>query len=171
MTDRRPIVLVGAPGAGKSTIGRRVAARLGVPFRDTDADVEAVAGMPVSDIFVTEGESVFRTLERTAVATALSEHRGVLALGGGAVLDDDTRARLADHLVVWLVVGLSDAASRVGLSGARPLLLGNVRGTMLRLLEERTPLYAEIATIRIETDDRPVEDVVAEVVAALEAVP
>ncbi len=162
MTDW-PVVLVGAPGAGKSTVGRRLAHALGVPFRDTDADVEATVGTSVSDIFITEGEAAFRAYERAAVERALGEHPGVLSLGGGAVCDPHTRELLLGHRVVWLQVGLAAAASRVGLSGARPLLLGDVRATMKRLLDERNELYAEVATVEIPTDGLGVDAVVAEV--------
>jgi len=160
-------VIVGAPGAGKTSVGRALARSWKVNFRDTDADVEARAGKSVSDIFVNDGEPHFRDLERDAVADALAEHEGVLALGGGAILDDATRALLADHVVVWLNVGLADAVKRVGLSSARPMLLGNVRGTMLRLMQEREPLYREVATVEIETDGRAISDIVADVVSGL----
>lgn len=160
-------VIVGAPGAGKSTVGRRVATALHVPFADTDQLIEERAGMSVSDIFVTQGEPAFRRQEEQAVSAAL-EGEGIVALGGGAVTSAVTRERLAGHTVVWLQVGLSDAARRVGMNTARPLLLGNVRQTMGRLLEERVPLYASVATITVDTTDRPVREVVAEVVSALE---
>ena len=160
-------VVIGAPGAGKSTVGRRVAESLRVPFTDTDRLIEERAGMSVADIFVTEGEPVFREREEQAVADALAGE-GVVALGGGAVTSPLKRERLAGHTVVWLQGGLSDAARRVGMNTARPLLLGNVRQTMGRLLEERLPLYASVATITVETTGRPVREVVAEVVAALE---
>ncbi|RYJ02249.1 MAG: shikimate kinase, partial [Actinomycetales bacterium] len=115
-------------GAGKTTVGGLVAEALGVAFLDTDHVVEATAGKPVSEIFVDDGEEHFRELERVAVAEALATHDGVLALGGGAVLDERTRALLLEHPVVFLKVGLADAASRVGLGVSRPMLLGNVRG-------------------------------------------
>lgn len=159
-------VLVGAPGAGKTTVGRRVARELGVPFLDTDALVEERAGCSVADLFVAEGEEAFRRREEAAVAEAL-EGEGVVSLGGGAVTSDLTRDRLRGHVVVWLQVGLSDAASRVGLTTARPLLLGNVRQTMGRLLEERTPLYAEVATITVDTGGRPVRAVADDVATAV----
>jgi len=155
-----PVVLVGAPGAGKSTVGRRLAGRLGVGFRDTDADVEEATGRSVSDIFITEGESAFRRHESAAVAAALMEHTGVLSLGGGAICDPRTRDMMRDYPVVWLQVGLAAAAKRVGLSGARPLLLGDVRATMRRLLEERNALYAEVATFTVATDDLDLDGVI-----------
>ena len=134
------IVIVGAPGAGKSTVGRRLARRWGVPFRDSDQMVEAEAGKSVADIFVDEGEASFRARERDVIAQALDDPEGVLALGGGAVLDESTRARLEQASCVWLRVGVGEAAKRVGLNTSRPLLLGNVRGTLMALLDERTPL-------------------------------
>ncbi|MEZ5116899.1 MAG: shikimate kinase [Candidatus Nanopelagicales bacterium] len=161
-------VIVGAPGAGKTTVGRLLAMRLGVTFRDTDHDVETLAGKPVSDIFLDDGEPEFRRLEASAVATALAEHDGVLALGGGAVGDPATREALNGQPVVWLRVGVADAASRVGLSGARPLLLGNMRGQLIKLMQERTPLYEEVATFTVDTDGRSPEDVLAEVLERLQ---
>jgi shikimate kinase len=161
------VVLVGPPGAGKSTIGRLVAERLGLPFRDTDDDVAAVAGKPISDIFVDDGEAAFRALERTAVDAALAAHSGVLAVGGGAVLDSHTRADLSARHVVWLDVGLADASKRVGLARERPVLALNPRATLSRLLEERRPLYAEVATLTVQTDGREPADIADDVVAAL----
>jgi shikimate kinase len=162
------LVLVGAMGAGKTTVGRRVAEAMGVAFRDTDHDVEANEGRAVSDIFVDSGEARFRELERAAVVAALSEHEGVLALGGGAVLDERTRAALAGHRVVFLRVGLGDAAKRVGLGVSRPLLLGNVRGRIKQLIDERTPVYESVATHIVDTDGLEVDEVVARVTAVLE---
>jgi shikimate kinase len=159
------LVVVGPPGAGKSTVGGVLAGRLGVEFRDTDADVEKTAGMTVADIFVERGEAEFRRLERAAVAAALASHGGVLALGGGAVLDPATRALLREHTVLFLDVGLAEAARRVGLARDRPLLLGNPRAQLLRLLEERRPLYEEVATMKAATDGRTPDDIADEVLA------
>lgn len=163
------IVIVGAPGAGKSTVGRRLARRWGVPFRDSDQMVEAEAGKTVADIFVDEGEASFRARERDVIAQALDDPDGVLALGGGAVLDESTRARLVQAPCVWLRVGVGEAAKRVGLNTSRPLLLGNVRGTLMALLDERTPLYEEVATWSVDTDGRSADEVVDAVAAAVEA--
>jgi shikimate kinase len=162
------VVLVGAMGAGKTTVGSRLAERLGVGFRDTDADVEAAEGRSVADIFVESGEQHFRALERAAVARALGTHDGVLALGGGAVMDAQTRAALAGHRVVFLRVGLAAAADRVGLGVSRPLLLGNVRGTIKRLLDERTPVYESVATHVVDTDGLDPEQVAAQVLAVVQ---
>jgi shikimate kinase len=146
------VVLVGPPGSGKTTVGGLLAQRLGVDFRDTDADIEALEGKQIADIFVDDGEERFRKLERDAVAAALREHDGVLALGGGAVTSDETRQLLTSAQVVFLDVGLAQASSRVGLGTSRPLLLGNVRAQLKRLLDERRPLYAEIADSVVSTD-------------------
>ena len=160
-------VLVGPMGAGKTTVGAILADSWGVALRDTDADIEAAEGRSVSDIFVDSGEAAFRVLEAAAVAEALATHDGVLALGGGAVLDPRTRELLAGHTVVFLRVGLSDAVNRVGLGVGRPLLLGNVRSRVKALLDERAPLYEAVATITVDTDGRTPEDVASEIEEAL----
>jgi shikimate kinase len=162
-------VLIGPPGAGKSTVGRLLAARLGAGFRDTDADIEAGAGKPISDIFIEDGEEHFRTLERAAVRAALGDHDGVLALGGGAVLAEETAALLRDRVVVYLEVGLSDAVKRVGLGQARPLLVLNPRSRLRELMTERVPIYERLAMVTVATDGRDPGDIVEEIVQALTA--
>ena len=154
-----PVVLVGAPGSGKSTVGELLAERLGVPFADVDAVIEERTGRSITEIFADEGEAAFRTVEEQTTLELL-EREGVLALGGGAVLSPTTRAALRGHRVVWLQVAAATAVQRVGLNEARPLLLGNVRGRLMKLLAERTPLYADVATERVETDQRTPEAVV-----------
>jgi shikimate kinase len=163
--SRADVVLVGAPGSGKSTVGRLLAARLGLPFRDVDAEIEARAGKPVAEIFADDGEAVFRALEESTTAELL-RRPGVVSLGGGAVLSPVTRSALRGHRVVWLQVGAPNAAKRVGLTEARPLLLGNVRGTLIRLLAQRTPLYAEVATETVDTDQLGVSAVVEQIAGA-----
>ena len=168
------LVLVGPPASGKTTVGTAVAAALGVPFRDTDADVEAQAGSTVADLFVTHGEEHFRALEEDAVAEALAAHDGVLALGGGAVLSAATRGLLVANgrqggTVAHLDVDVPSAAKRAGLSRDRPLLAVNPRAVLRTLLEQRAPLYAEVATVVVSTTGRTPDDVVADVLSALPA--
>ncbi|MEU5845514.1 shikimate kinase [Saccharopolyspora shandongensis] len=163
-------VVIGPPGAGKTTIGRLLAQRLDVAFRDTDDDIVRTAGRPISDIFANDGEPVFRAMEEEAVAAALREHDGVLALGGGSVLSELTRERLAGRPVVFLSVGLAEGAKRVGLSTARPLLAGvNPRATFKALLDARLPIYRSVASVEIATDHVTTGEVVEQVVAALAA--
>jgi shikimate kinase len=144
-----------------------VAERLRIPFADSDALVEKRAGRPVSDIFISDGEPQFRTWEREVIAEALEDFTGILSLGGGAILDERTRAALLDQHVVWLRVDLAHATQRVGMNSARPLLLGNVRGTMLTMLEQRTPMYAEVADDVIDTSGRSIKEIVTEAVELL----
>ena len=160
-------ILIGPPGAGKTTVGALVAARLGLDFIDTDTVVEEAAGKPVSDIFVQDGEEAFRALERTAAARLIAAHPGVLALGGGAILDAGTRGLLAGRRVVYLETGFVSAVHRTGFDTPRPLLLGNPRARMKTLLEERLPIYAALAWITVPTDDRGPEDIAAEISARL----
>src|SRR3954467_15463054 len=144
------LVLVGPPASGKTTVGMAVAEILGVPFRDTDHDIEEVAGATVPDLFVQYGEQHFRALEEQAVARALAEHEGVLALGGGAVTSAATRELLVAHgraggVVVGVDVDLPSPAKRVGLGRDRPILGVNPRAMLRQMLETRVPLYGEVA--------------------------
>ncbi|GAA4581106.1 shikimate kinase [Actinocorallia cavernae] len=162
------LVLVGPMGVGKSTVGRLLAERLDVGYRDTDDDIVAAEGREISEIFVDEGEEHFRALEKAAVATALTEHRGVLALGGGAVLDADSRALLAPHPVVYLSMDVEEAVRRTGLNVARPLLAVNPRKQWRELMEARRHLYEEVATAVVTTDGRTPEEVTQAALDALE---
>ncbi len=155
-----------------------LAARLGVPFTDTDAMVEAAAGKPVSDIFITDGEPEFRRLERAAVAAALSggsaQHNGtttagtgiagVVGLGGGAVMDEQAQAQLAGRAVVYLQTGFAELAKRVGLDRARPLLIGtNPRAQLKSLLDQRLPVYDRLAWLTVSTDGREPDEIAADI--------
>lgn len=162
------VVLVGPPGAGKTTIGRKLAARLGLALVDTDQLVERESGRTVPEIFTTDGEATFRALEEAAVLTALAEDDAVVSLGGGAVLSARTRAALAGHTVVFLAVGMAEGVRRTGMGVGRPLLAGiNPRATFKALLDARIGLYREVATVEVVTDGLAPALVVDAVLAAL----
>lgn len=172
MTSHGPIVVVGPPGSGKSTVGALLARRLGVDFADADTEVELAAGRAISDIFAEDGEDAFRELEERVIADGLARHAGVYSLGGGAVLSAATRERLSRHTVVFLNVGMAEGVRRTGLSSARPLLAGvNPRATFKALLDERLPVYRSVATVEIETDGRDAGEVVAVAAERLAADP
>jgi shikimate kinase len=158
------LVLVGPPGSGKTTVGRLVADALGEDFLDTDLLIEGEAGKTVADIFIEDGEDAFRALEQAAVLRALGDHPGVLALGGGAVLHDGTRAALRAAPVVGLSVGLVDAVQRVGLARDRPLLLDSPRARIAAMLRDRAPIYAEVSRRQVDTSGRTPDDVAAEII-------
>lgn len=147
------IVLIGAPGSGKSTVGKRLARRLGLTFVDVDHRIEEVVGKPIAEIFADHGEEYFRAVEEEATIELLGSC-GVLSLGGGSVMNAAIREALAGHEVIWLKVSVGQASRRVGLNTARPLLLGNVRGRLIELMRERTPVYESLATQAVETDGR-----------------
>src|ERR1700712_1930481 len=157
------LVLVGPPGAGKTTVGRLVADALALEFLDTDLLIEAEAGKSVADIFIEDGEEQFREFEREAVRRALADHPGVLALGGGAVLHEGPRPALAAAPVVALSVGLTDAVHRVGLARDRPLLLDSPRARIAAMLRDRAPLYAEVSRRSVDTNGRTPEDIAGEI--------
>ncbi len=166
------VVLIGPPSAGKSSVGALLAAELGVPFADTDDLVAAAAGKPVGDIFVEDGEPVFRELERAAVARGLEQagqDGGVLALGSGAVLDPDVRRMIAGRPIVYLETGFAAVAKRTGMDRPRVVIPGNPRGMLRAMLEERRPVYAELATITVPTDDMAPEEVAADLAKRLRA--
>lgn len=155
------IVLVGAPGAGKSSVGKILAAELGKEFIDVDERIEEVVGKPIREIFADHGEAHFRELEESATLELIQED-AVVSLGGGAVLNPRIRDGLDGHDVVWLQVGISQATRRVGMNTVRPLLMGNVRGRLIELLRERTPLYEAVATTTISTDSRKAAEIAGE---------
>ncbi len=167
---RRSIVLVGLMGSGKSTIGRRLAAQLKLPFHDADAEIEAAAGCTISDFFERYGESAFRDGERRVISRLLAGPRHVLATGGGAFMDAGTRALIASRGVsVWLRADIELLMKRVERRNSRPLLRnGDPRVTMERLMAERYPIYAE-ANIVVDTADGPHDTVVKKIVDKLTA--
>lgn len=157
------VVLVGPPGSGKTTVGRALAALLGVELRDTDEAIEGQQGKSISDIFLDDGEPRFRELERLEVAASLVSHAGVLSLGGGAIMDGATAAALTGHRVVFLDVGIADAAKRVGFDRSRPLLAVNPRAQWVRMMEARRPTYEHLATFTVQTAGRTPHDIAEEI--------
>ncbi|WP_420037820.1 shikimate kinase [Streptomyces sp. cg28] len=155
-------------GVGKSTVGAMLAERLGCSYRDTDDDIVTAQGRTIADIFVDEGEESFRAIEKAAVATALAGHEGVLALGGGSILDADTRKLLDGQPVVFLSMDVEEAVKRTGLNVARPLLAVNPRKQWRELMEARRHLYTEVARVVVATDGRTPDEVAAAVLDALE---
>lgn len=161
------IVLVGVPGAGKTTVGKLLAKNLGIDFFDSDQVIESRAGKSVSDIFTQDGEPAFRKLEHDVIIELLDSNNVVLALGGGSLGNDETRAKVKDATTVWLVAGLAQAVDRVGMNRNRPLLLGNVRGQLADLMAAREPFYKEVAAIAVDTSKLIPSEVVTEIVSEL----
>ena len=162
------VVLMGPPGSGKTTVGRALATLLGVELRDTDHAIEVQQGQSISDIFMDDGEARFRELEQAEVVSSLASHSGVLSLGGGAVMDPLTQAALAGHTVVFLEVGIADAAKRVGFDRSRPLMALNPRAQWIRMMDARRPTYERLATFSVQTAGRAPKDIAAEIVERLE---
>jgi shikimate kinase len=164
----RTIALIGMMGAGKSSVGRRLAARLNVPFRDADAEIEAAAGCTISEIFARYGETAFRDGERKVIARLLQEPPHILATGGGAFIDPETRASMKKCAVtIWITAPVDILLARVQRKDDRPLLKsGNTREILERLLKERTPIYAE-ADLTVDSENGPHADTVERIVAAL----
>jgi shikimate kinase len=161
-------VLVGLPGSGKSTVGRRLAKALDVDMLDTDAAIEQQTGRPIADIFATDGEQEFRRIEEGVVRAALAEHDGIVSLGGGAVTSPGVRAALAGHTVVYLEITAAEGVRRTGGNTVRPLLAGPDRAEKFRaLMSERVPLYRQVATIRVNTNRRNPGAVVRHIVCRL----
>lgn len=161
------MVLVGPPGAEVAEAARELGRLLDLPVRDTDTDVESAAGMSVTEIFIDRGEAEFRDRERSAVVAALAGHPGVLALGSGAVTDPRTEQDLVGHRVVFLDVGVADAARRLGFNRERSPAAGNPRSQWLRLMEGRRPLYLRVATGTVRTDGLTPEQTARAVSAVL----
>ena len=166
MTGTGPAaILIGPPGSGKSTVGPLLADRLRTGFLDTDDEVEAIAGKPVGDIFVEDGDQAFRALEWPVVQRALG-YPGVVALGSGAVLDRGVQRLLDGQKVVYLETGFSEVVKRVGMNRPRVPVPGNPRGVLRAMLEERLPLYQDVARDTVRTDDLSPEEVADQIAAA-----
>lgn len=162
-------VLVGLPGSGKSTIGRRLAKALGVGLLDTDVAIEQRTGRSIADIFATDGEQEFRRIEEDVVRAALADHDGVLSLGGGAVTSPGVRAALAGHTVVYLEISAAEGVRRTGGNTVRPLLAGPDRAEKYRaLMAKRAPLYRRVATMRVDTNRRNPGAVVLHILSRLQ---
>ena len=164
------VVLIGPPGSGKSSVGRALARITGLSHSDTDSLIEAKTTKKISEIFVEDGEAVFRAIEADVVAEALVEEVGVLSLGGGSVMHPDTQALLRDcgSLIVFLEVGIGQAAPRIGFNQDRPMLLINPRQTWLKLMEERLPIYQSLANVTFSTDSKKAQEVAEQIAALLE---
>ncbi len=163
------VALIGAPGAGKTTIGSALAELWGCTFVDTDVEFQGDYGMSVAEAVI-DDEATFRAREQEVVVRSLAVLGPVVAVGGGAVASDQVRTALARVPTVWLEVGLVDAARRTGLSGARPVALGNVRGQLHDMLKQRAVVYEQLADLHVSTDGRTPEEIVAQI-AAWEAAP
>ena len=164
------LVLVGMMGAGKTSVGKRLASVLGVPFRDADAEIELAAGCTINEIFERFGEPAFRAGERKVIARLLKELPHVLATGGGAFMDAETRARIKDSAIsIWLKANVELLLERVTRKDTRPLLRNtDSRSALERLLTDREPIYAQ-AEIIVESDGGPHDAVVKRILAALDA--
>jgi shikimate kinase len=162
-------VLIGLPGSGKSTIGRRLAKSLGLSLLDTDAAIEETTGRTIADIFATDGEKEFRRIEEDVVRAALQSHDGILSLGGGAVTTPGVRDALAGHTVIYLEISAAEGVRRTGGSTVRPLLAGGDRNEKFKaLMAERVPLYRRVATMRVNTNRRNPGAVVRHIADRLE---
>lgn len=163
-----PIILIGPPGAGKSSVGRALAKKLSLNFLDSDKVVEEKSGKSIPEIFITDGEPAFREMERAAVIDLIENQDGVIALGGGSVMDLEVSKRLLPMAnVVFLDVSISNAAPRVGFNRDRPLLLGNPRQQWIALMEKRRSTYEALAKARVSTDNKKPVEVVEEIVKEL----
>lgn len=163
-----PIILIGPPGAGKTSVGKALAKKLSLNFLDSDKVVEEKSGKSISEIFITDGEPAFREMERAAVIDLIENQDGVIALGGGSVMDLEVSKRLLPMAnVIFLDVSISNAAPRVGFNRDRPLLLGNPRQQWIALMEKRRSTYEALAKARVSTDNKKPVEVVEEIVKEL----
>ena len=159
------LILIGPPGAGKSSIGRHLSKALSATFTDTDAEIEAFTGKKISDIFLEDGEPAFRKIEKDIVLREIGKEDGILALGGGSILDEEVAKKLENmrNKVIYLEVSISNAAPRVGFNKDRPLLSINPRQQWLSLMEKRKPIYEKLAGFKVSTDNKKPNEVVKEI--------
>jgi shikimate kinase len=164
------IIVIGPMGSGKTTIGKELANKFALAFRDTDEMIVSQSGREISDIFIEDGEDEFRALEKIILRTALLEDETVLSLGGGACLSTDAQSalRASGSFVVYLKISLSQVSSRVGFNQGRPLLMGNPRAQWQNLMNERAPIYEGIATYICEVDSKTADEITAEIEIAFE---
>lgn len=167
-TNTRNIVLIGVPGAGKTTVGTILARKLGRDFIDTDQKIEEISGKTISEIFIQDGEAIFRATEKDVIEQSIAKGNAVISLGGGALMNSDTRELVKTQRTIWLQTGLAQAVDRIGMNRNRPLLLGNVRGQLADLLAAREPFYIECAHEVVDTNELSADQVADLIVAKLE---
>lgn len=167
-TNTRNIVLIGVPGAGKTTVGSILARKLGRDFIDTDQKIEEISGKTISEIFIQDGESIFRATEKDVIEQSIAKGNAVISLGGGALMNSDTRELVKTQRTIWLQTGLAQAVDRIGMNRNRPLLLGNVRGQLADLMAAREPFYIECAHEVVDTNQLSADQVADLIVAKLE---
>ena len=167
-TNTRNIVLIGVPGAGKTTVGSILARKLGRDFIDTDQKIEEISGKTISEIFIQDGEAIFRATEKDVIEQSIAKGNSVISLGGGALMNSDTRELVKTQRTIWLQTGLAQAVDRIGMNRNRPLLLGNVRGQLADLMAAREPFYIECAHEVVDTNELSADQVADLIVAKLE---
>ena len=167
-TNTRNIVLIGVPGAGKTTVGSILARKLGRDFIDTDQKIEEISGKTISEIFIQDGEAIFRATEKDVIEQSIAKGNSVISLGGGALMNSDTRELVKTQRTIWLQTGLAQAVDRIGMNRNRPLLLGNVRGQLADLMAAREPFYIECAHEVVDTNQLSADQVADLIVAKLE---
>ena len=167
-TNTRNIVLIGVPGAGKTTVGSILARKLGRDFIDTDQKIEEISGKTISEIFIQDGEAIFRATEKDVIEQSIAKGNAVISLGGGALMNSDTRELVKTQRTIWLQTGLAQAVDRIGMNRNRPLLLGNVRGQLADLMAAREPFYIECAHEVVDTNELSADQVADLIVAKLE---
>lgn len=164
------IVLIGVPGAGKTTVGTILAKKLGRVFIDTDQEIEKISGKTIAEIFIQDGEPSFRATEKKVIEDSIAKGNAVISLGGGALMNSDTRELVKAQISIWLQIGLAQAVDRIGMNRNRPLLLGNVRGQLADLMAAREPFYIECAQVAVDTNELNADQVADQIIAKLKQV-